>query len=265
MKSVYLGLEQLSMAETMALNAAQEVAPTLKENFGKSQHMTKSNERDWVTKWDGWAEEQIAEKLSKFAGDIGVLGEETGASGGQEIYWTIDAIDGTSGFVRGIDTCTTMISLVDSGRPVVGVIYDFMRDVPYTAIAGGGAFKNIVKPLSVSQRAINTAYVETYISLDTEAGEQVSKRLRTAGAFILQTASAGHMFTSIARGATEGFIGFQNPYATIWDYAPGALLVHEAGGIVVNVGSDSYNVNNPDLIASNQFSFNALRDAVKDL
>jgi fructose-1,6-bisphosphatase/inositol monophosphatase family enzyme len=112
---------------------------------------------------------------------------------------------------------------------------------------------------------MKTAYIETYIPLDTEVGSEVSSRLRTAGAFILQTASAGHMFTSIARGATEGFVGLQNPYATIWDYAPGALLVHEAGGVVVNVGSDTYSVDNPDLIAANQVTFGALRSIVKDL
>ncbi len=253
------------MAETIAFNAAEQVAPMLRENFGKTEHTTKSNERDWVTKWDNLAEEEITRLLAGFSEDVGFLAEETGASGSQDVYWTIDAIDGTSGFVRGIDTCTTMISLVDSGRPVVGVINDFMRDIPYTAVAGVGAFQNQVKRLSVSQRPMKTAYVETYVPLDVEEGVEINKRLRTAGAFILQTASSGHLFTSIARGATEGFVSYQNPFATIWDYAPGALLVHEAGGIVQNIGSDRYSVNNPDLVASNKFCFDALRDAVKDL
>jgi myo-inositol-1(or 4)-monophosphatase len=265
MYSVNFTETQLSVAEDLAFRAALEVAPTLRENFGKTDYTTKSSERDWVTQWDEWAEEKITERLSAFDSQVGILGEEAGASGDQEVYWTIDAIDGTGGFVRGIDTCTTMLALVDNGKPVVSVIYDFIRDVPYTAIAGAGAYQNLVRRLSVSTRAMPTAYIETYIPLDTEVGAEASSRIRSAGAFILQSASAGHMFTGIARGATEGFISLQNPYASIWDYAPGALLVHEAGGVVTNVNSDSYTVNNPDFIASNQQTYGALREIVCDL
>lgn len=265
MYSINFNERQLSSAESIALRAAEEVAPMLREKFGNTAHTTKTNERDWVTQWDGWAEEQIAERLNRFDKEIGILGEENGSQGGNEVYWTIDAIDGTSAFVRGIDTCTTMVSLVDLGRPVVSVIYDFIRDVPYTAVAGAGAFKNVVERLSVSNRNMTTAYIETYIPQDTEVGLKISSKIRSAGAFILQSGSAGHMFTSIARGATEGFVGFQNPYASIWDYAPGALLVREAGGMVVNVGSDTYTVNDPDIIASNSHTFGTLSGILKDL
>ncbi len=263
MSSLYFDAERLNELETVALRAAKEVASTLSDNFGKVQYKTKSDERDWVTEWDSWAEQRIGEQLTNFDSEIGILGEETGISGNQEVYWTIDAIDGTSGFVRGIDTCTTMISLVEDNSPVVAVINDFMRGVSYSATARGGAFMNEVQRLSVSKRPLSTAYIERYVPNDIEV--ELDTRLRAAGAFILSTASAGHMFTSIARGATEGFVSFHNPYGTIWDYAPGALLVHEAGGVVLNVDSDTYKVDNFDLIASNNVAFNALREAVREL
>lgn len=263
MESINFGKKELNDARLMAFNAAIEVAPTLQENFGKTSYKTKSSERDWVTRWDGWAEEKIADLLKKFAADVGIIGEENGRIGCSEVYWTIDAIDGTSGFVRGIDTCTTMIALVDNGVPVASVIYDFMRQVPYTATAGGGAFKNKTERIRVSNRRITQAYIETYLPEDTFMSQQVSIGLHKAGAYILQTGSSGHMFNSIARGATEGFLGVQNPFATVWDYAPGALLVHEAGGRVVNIGSDTYDVTNPDMIASNRLVFDALTEVVK--
>ena len=261
MYSINYSERELNSLESVAMHAAEEVAPILKENFGKTAHANKTGARDWVTQWDTWAEEQITDKLQKFDADIGILGEEHGSMGDTSVYWTIDAIDGTGGFVRGIDTCTTMLALVDHGRPVVSVIHDFVRGDQYTAVAGGGAYVNGVKSLRVSSRPMQEAYVETYIPLDQPVGERASSMIREAGAFILQTASAGHMFAQVARGATEGFIGLENPYATVWDYAPGALLVHEAGGMVRNIGSEAgYTVDRFDMIASNQSVYSSLAD-----
>src|SRR5437868_3600430 len=114
--------EELSRAENLMYTATQYVGPKLKSYFGAGQYTTKSDERDWVTKWDGWAEEVIKNKLAKFSRDVGFAGEESGVQGSKDVYWTIDPIDGTSHFVRGNDYCTTMISLVDHDVPVVSII-----------------------------------------------------------------------------------------------------------------------------------------------
>ncbi len=264
MYSVNFNERELYEAEDLAHHAAQNVATMLAENFGKTAFTAKSDEQDWVTKWDKLAEEQIAEYLSGFSRDIGFVGEETGVSGNNDVYWTIDPIDGTSGFVRGIDECTTMISLVDSSRPVVAEINDFVHGVSYSGIAVGGvgARTERVQRLKVSTRQIEQAHIETYVQLDSEEGSAINQRIRAMGAFIRNTGAAGHTFTSIASGSTEGFVSYDNPYASVWDYAPGALLVHLAGGEVRNIGSDTYSVDNPDFIASNPMVFNDLHQAV---
>lgn len=253
--------KDLSAAESLAYRAAEEIAPTLRENFGKTNYQTKSNERDWVTDWDIWAEERIINTLASLSRDIGFLSEEIGHQGNKDAYWTIDAIDGTSGYVRGIDTCTTMISLIDANRPVLALIYDFMRNTSYTAIDGHGAFKDMVVPLRTSSRPMSQAYIETYVRSDTEQGQRVNADIRKLGSYVLQTGAAGHMFASIARGSTEGFVSVDNPYATIWDYAPGALLVREAGGHVNNLGySEEYTVDSADMVASNPLVYRTLLD-----
>lgn len=43
-----------------------------------------------------------------------------------------------------------------------------------------------------------------------------------------------------------------------WDFAPGALLVQEAGGLVRNIGSDSYDYRNFNHIAANPVIFDDL-------
>lgn len=250
--------------EPLVLRAATDVGPMLKENFGKTSYTEKSSDTDWVTEWDMRAEEEIIKSLGKISADIGFLGEESGANGDEDVYWTIDPIDGTSGFVRGIDTCTSMISLVDNGEPVISIINDFVRDIPYTAVAGQGAYKNEVERLQVSDRSINKAYYEAYIKQGTEFSQEFSGRMRNLGAKMLRTGSAGHMFTSIARGSVEAFVSYDNPSATIWDYAPGTLLVSEAGGEIYSIDGSPYSVDSFNFVASNLHTSIRILDAITE-
>ncbi|MBI3887893.1 hypothetical protein HY310_02390, partial [Candidatus Microgenomates bacterium] len=51
-------------------------------------------------------------------------------------------------------------------------------------------------------------------------------------------------------GKYDGRIA-KNPYGNDWDYAPGALLVTEAGGIATNIGKTTYDYRNHDYIITN--------------
>lgn len=254
--------EELKAAKTVAFNAANDVAKTLKENFGASEFFTKTDERDWATKWDGWAEERIRDTLGKFSVDVGFMGEEGGIDGNPVVYWTIDPIDGTSHFVRGNELCTTMIALVDRGVPVASVIYDFMHDTAYTAVSGQGAFKNL-EPIHVSERPMSTAYLEAYTDENTERGKSMLESIRAAGAYLLRNASAGYTMLTVARGSTEGFLSLRNPFAKEWDIAPGTLLIHEAGGVVRNIDKQDFNLKDPDFIAANELTFTILHRLVE--
>ncbi len=262
-RSESFSVEELSQAENIAIEAASQVAPILRENFGISEFSTKSNEQDWVTQWDSWAEESIKKELLKFSSSVGFIGEESGIDVTNDVYWTIDPIDGTSHFVRGNDICTTMIALVDNGVPVASVIYDFMRETVYTAIAGQGAFKNLVDKIRVSDRPMQTAYLEIYTDEKTDLGKSFRESIEATGAYLLRNASAGYTMLSVARGSTEGFVSLRSPYATEWDIAPGALLIHEAGGIVRNIGKESFSLLNFDFIASNYPTFKILEELVQ--
>lgn len=263
-ESVSFDPTQLEQAAEIAHNAADDVAPTLRNNFAACEYATKSSERDWVTEWDEWAEEKIKVQLSKFSREVGFMGEETGTcltSSG--VYWTIDAIDGTSHFVRGNELCTTMVALVDNGVPVIGVIYDFVKGESYSAISGSGAWRNLDEKLSVSQRPIDTAYLEIYSDENTERGQSLRKTIEATGAYLLRNATAGYTMLTVARGSTEGFVSVRNPFATEWDIAPGAILIHEAGGTVRNIGLDDFNLANFDFIAANQPTFDVLSELVQ--
>ena len=59
--------------------------------------------------------------------------------------WTLDPIDGTEQFIRGIPTCKNLFSLVDNGQPVWALMYMFVRDELWLARKGQGTFCNGTK------------------------------------------------------------------------------------------------------------------------
>ena len=53
--------------------------------------------------------------------------------------WIIDPLDGTVNYANGIPVWCVSIGLAVGGQPVLGVIYDPVRDEMFTARAGQGA------------------------------------------------------------------------------------------------------------------------------
>lgn len=69
--------------------------------------------------------------------------------------------------------------------------------------------------------------------------------------------SAGFEFTMIAQGKIDGRIQI-DPFDSYYDYAAGALLVLEAGGVVTNFGSDKYDFKNLNFVATNSIIYREL-------
>ncbi|HEU4517200.1 MAG TPA: inositol monophosphatase family protein, partial [Steroidobacteraceae bacterium] len=139
---------QLKTLLDAAVAAAEAAAPVIRGYFG-SQRIGLERKADGspVTRADREAEAIIREKLAvSGSGDpIDILGEEEGFTGtGTRCRWTIDPIDGTRAFVRGIPLFGSMIGLEDtaSGQALLGVIHLPVLGVTYAGAAGLGATRN---------------------------------------------------------------------------------------------------------------------------
>ncbi|MBI4227180.1 MAG: histidinol phosphate phosphatase [Candidatus Omnitrophica bacterium] len=76
-----------------------------------------------VTAADRAVEERLRRALARAHPGERIVGEEYGDSGGgASTYWTIDPIDGTRAFSRGLPTWGVMVGRVERGVPVLGVI-----------------------------------------------------------------------------------------------------------------------------------------------
>ncbi|MDQ3225986.1 MAG: inositol monophosphatase, partial [Chloroflexota bacterium] len=64
--------------------------------------------------------------------------------------WIVDPLDGTTNFVHGQPTFAFSIALEENGAPIIGVVYDPMRNELFLAQRGNGARLN-GKAMSVSK------------------------------------------------------------------------------------------------------------------
>lgn len=183
-----------------------------------------------VTIADKKTEESIRTELTKAFPDHGIVGEEFGEEfPDRDFVWTIDPIDGTRSFVRGIPLFGTLVALLERGEPVLGIACMPALDETYVAAKGMGAFSDGM-PLHVSQtKALENSFVCCGDPLAFEAaGKQQyqEKLIREAGLVRGYSDCFGHLL--VLRGSVDAMV---DPVVSIWDIAPLICLTQEAGGV----------------------------------
>lgn len=90
----------------------------------------------------------IMKGLQELTPEIPVISEESGIASWEERkdwqkFWLVDPLDGTKEFVKKNGEFTINIALIESGKPVLGVIYVPVKEWFYYALKGMGSFKRI--------------------------------------------------------------------------------------------------------------------------
>lgn len=240
------------------LEVVRSVRPILTPHFGKAKairHKETGNNWSAVTEFDEAVEQHLIKELSALDSSIGFVGEEGGGDRRQNRFWLSDPIDGTVAFIEGKPYCTTMLALVEDGGVQFSVIYDFLQDILYHAERGKGAFKN-GETIHVSNRGPKEASVVMESRLERPKDKEAHVMLRNQYN-VVSNKVAGHEFVLVATGEWEARI-CSDSFGKDYDFAPGTLLVEEAGGIVANIGKTTYDYRNLDFIAANKPVFEAL-------
>ena len=130
--------EELGFARELADMAASISARWTEGDLGVRQ----KHDSTPVTDTDVAIERALREAVRARFPEDGFLGEEEGATEGGRRTWVVDPIDGTRNLIDGIQLWTTLIALVDDGRPVVGVANAPAVNERYEAVIGQGATLN---------------------------------------------------------------------------------------------------------------------------
>ena len=247
----------------IATTAAEEAAAFLRERFAQPRTGvgTKSTATDMVTDSDRASERLIVARILAVRPDDAILGEEGGGRDGTSgLRWVIDPLDGTTNFLYGIPAFAVSIAVERDGEALVGVVADVIRGETFAAAVGEGATCD-GRAIHVSDNAtLATALAGTGFGYDADRRRRqiaVVSRLLPHIRDIRRGGSASLDLCYLASGRLDAYFEAGLGH---WDYAAGALIIREAGGLAEFVEIDQGLP--PALVAANPALFPAFRAAL---
>lgn len=231
----------------------------LKDKFRKvGVSRTKTNVLDVVTEADLMSDALITKRIKKKFPSHAIVSEESGEHNKSSKKWIIDPLDGTSNFSRGLPQFVTQLAYVEDNKVKFSAIYDPIHDELFFAEKNKGSYLND-KRIKVST---NSDFQYSQGCVDFGLTKESLDILRTINTvihhelfWVRNLGAAGIHGGLVARGGLDWVI-LKGCY--VWDYAPVALLIEEAGGVAKNLLGKDWTLNDRDLIAGNKVFVNKL-------
>ncbi|MDD5093635.1 MAG: inositol monophosphatase family protein [Dehalococcoidia bacterium] len=225
------GLDPLSVAT----QAARDAGDILKSYFSNKKEIQSKGNRNLVTNADLLAEKSVLARLKDEYPEHSILCEESGKSDKSSPYcWIIDPLDGTTNYAFGIPLFAVSIALAYRDVPVVGVVYDPLRNEMFRAEKGKGAFLND-SAISVKREQDLKMKI---IGLDLGYDDAKTKELLSKVLSLWSADTTFRITGSSALGLTYVACGRLSVYfhrsLYPWDMAAAMLLIREAGGIATD-------------------------------
>ncbi len=251
---------------TVADFSVQAVAGFYLSEYSESEILVAEETADFLARPEGKA---IGEHVFRYVQRI--LPEATGQQVCEWIdlgrgtpagrYWTLDPIDGTSGYLRG-QQYAVALSLISGGKAQLSVLgCPCLRDGCYPdpagnsvvlAVRGGGAWvssldlEEPLRPLKVSTvEDFSRARVLYSVETDHNDRTMTDKVLKRCGVDLKPIAlDSMAKYAVLAGGEAEFFCYLPtkkragNFGLKVWDIAPGALVVEEAGGCITDLAGN---------------------------
>lgn len=167
-------------------------------------------------------------------------------------WWVVDAVEGGVNFVHGLPEFAVTVTLVRDQAPVLTVVRQPVGDLTYTAILGGGAYRNGQSLTVGAKTELNAAITVTG---QAEAGQDGTyRRIGESVTAMLGEALLVRMFVpstfpllALAAGQHDVF----------WQYEPvlpgvaaGMLLVSEAGGVASRIDGAPWRPGASDILVT---------------
>ena len=196
---------------------------------------------DYVSEVDRACEAEIVREIRRFYPDHAFLCEESGQTGDSEFLWVIDPLDGTSNYLHGIPHFAVSIAYQQKGRTEHAVVYDPIRDELFTASRGSGAALNQKRIRVSARKELDGAILATAFPFrERKLLPKYSKVFQSVLSQVEDFRRAGTASLDLAWTAAGRLDGYFEVGVKPWDIAAGALIVREAGGVVMSFeGSDA--------------------------
>lgn len=227
------------LIEIVRVVSAREIKPLFR-NLDAASIDSKSAPDDLVTIADRAAEVAIAEAVAILLPDAAIVGEEAVSADttildrvGQGQVVVIDPIDGTWNYANGNANYGVILSVIEDGQTVFGLLYDPSYDDWIVGVKGQGAwFANatgIHRALSLPETppvADCFGFVGMYLFSKPQQA-QIAAQLPAFRRTQTLRCSC-HEYRLLAQGASQFCL---NGMLNVWDHAAGVLIYQELGGV----------------------------------
>lgn len=233
-----------------AVNAVQNAADAIKEQFGKRDINVYKGSHDVQLNADLTAQKLIVDLLRSEYPDYGIVAEENEYRNWSDsrFLWAVDPLDGTNNFGYGIAHCALAVTLFEEESVVLAVIHDPLIDRTFA----GTASRATARPAIVTAAAATSAatdrrrrpapprdiglsratlsLVTGYAENSRAWGNRFTDRMSPRCKRVVNLWAPALDLALVASGALDAVVCHN---AALLDVCGGMFLVESAGGQVV--------------------------------
>jgi myo-inositol-1(or 4)-monophosphatase len=256
-------------ARQLAIDLARQAGALLRDRLDVPREVQHKGTIDLVTDADRASETLITTGIRGVFPDHRLVGEE-GARGAAEngegpspYGWLIDPLDGTTNFAHRYPHFAVSIALEQLGSPILGVVYDPMRDEMFVGEHGEPSLLND-RPITVSDTQVLLASL-----LATGFPYDLAKRRESNALWqafngsaqgVRRDGAAALNLCYVAAGRLDAY--WERPVQP-WDMAAGVVIVRGAGGIITSLEHDEHDVYSNEVVATNGHLLGEVRGLIR--
>ena len=200
-----------------------------------------------LTQADLAAHQYITQSLQQLTPDLPVLSEEDANIAFEQRrqwqrYWLVDPLDGTKEFINGSDEFSVNIALIDQHEPILGIVYAPIFDICYYALLDQGAYKiNRQKKERIQTRPCD---LQQTIRIAVSRSHRSEKIKQFAQHFAdTEYIKMGSSLKTCLVAEGKADIYPRLGPTSEWDTAAAQCVLHEAGGLIIDVQNQQLRYN----------------------
>jgi len=211
-------------------------------------------DHDFVTSIDRKAEAAIIREIRHHYPQDGIIAEESEAINSDAVTrWYIDPLDGTTNFVHGYPHFAVSIGVWRGSKPLLGVVFDPLRNEIFEAENGKGAFLNRRRLRVARREKISEAmYASGLPAYRRDLIESFQARMKACFPVADSYRRGGSAALDLAYVACGRLDAYWEEGLMPWDIAAGAILVQEAGGMVTDFSGASLRLEKGEILVANE-------------
>lgn len=210
---------------------------------------TAKHDGSFVTEADHQSHQILKEGLESLSPAYHVVSEEDPSSWSHAhtLYWLMDPLDGTSGFIEKNGEFCINLAFIDQNRPVFGLIHAPLTQQTFYGYNGMAWVYEKGKKIPLHTRPIPAEGMTLLLG-------GYGKKHKAQEDFFLKAYPITHItrlrsalkFGALASGHADIYLRFEDCFE--WDTAAGQAIIEAAGGLMATLSGDPFLYGKPNLL-----------------